>query len=205
MPYLQIFLYVDVFFIGVLATIAVRHGFAHLNLKKLSLPKGHTASQGGHLPPSVREHLLEEAQIGFRSVLNQSAKELQKDLEDTATEINKLVEKMGTEAVATELERYRAKLEKLTEDAEEKIGGAGAEIAEHQGNLKAKLEEEMAAEKQRLLAQIDTRLADAVSSFLIETMQHDVDLGAQTAYITKMLEEHKQEFTKGVADEAAAS
>lgn len=205
MPYLQIFLFVDVFFIGVLATIAVRHGFAHFNLKKLGLPKGHTTSQGGHLPPAVRERLLEEAQADFQSVLNHSAKELQKDLEGTATEINKLVEKMGTEAVASELERYRAQLVKLTEAAEEKIGGAGAEIAEHQQNLKAKLEEEMAAEKQRLLAQIDTRLADAVSSFLIETMQHDVDLGAQTAYITKMLEEHKQEFTKGVADEAANS
>jgi hypothetical protein len=45
-------------------------------------------------------------------------------------------------------------------------------------------------------------LADAVASFLIETMQHNVDLGAQSTYLTTMLEEHKTELTKGIIDEA---
>jgi hypothetical protein len=33
-------------------------------------------------------------------------------------------------------------------------------------------------------------------------MQHNVDLGAQSTYLTTMLEEHKTELTKGIIDEA---
>ena len=60
----------------------------------------------------------------------------------------------------------------------------------------------MLAEKQRLLQQIDTKLADAVASFLMETLQHNVDLGAQSAYLTAMLEEHKTDFAKELSDES---
>ena len=33
-------------------------------------------------------------------------------------------------------------------------------------------------------------------------MQHEIDLGAQTAYLTKMLDEHKAELVKELMDEA---
>lgn len=201
MTFLQLFLFVDVFIMGVVVAIAVRHGRTHLNLKNHVL-KGSAPTQNGHLPPSVRQHLLEEAQANFQSVLERSAAELQKDLKDTTAEINKQLEKLGTEAVGSELERFRSKLEELTKQAESQIGGASTEITDHQVQLKAKMDEEIAAQKKQLLEQIDTKLADAVASFLIETLQHNVDLGAQTAYLTSQLEEHKAEFTKGVADEA---
>jgi hypothetical protein len=61
--------------------------------------------------------------------------------------------------------------------------------------------EEVAAERQALIQQMETKLADGVASFLTETLQHNVDLGAQTAYLTAMLEEHKDELTKGLKDE----
>jgi hypothetical protein len=48
---------------------------------------------------------------------------------------------------------------------------------------------------------MDTKLADAVTSFLMETLQHNVDLGAQSAYLTAMLDEHKDELVKGVKHE----
>jgi hypothetical protein len=41
-----------------------------------------------------------------------------------------------------------------------------------------------------------------VVSFLIETLQHDIDLGAQSAYLTKVLEEHKDDFKQGVSSES---
>ena len=62
--------------------------------------------------------------------------------------------------------------------------------------------EEITNEKEKLIQQIDTRLADAVTSFLIETLGHNVDLGAQNKYLIEMLEEHKPELIKGVKDEA---
>lgn len=200
--YLLLFLLVDVFLIGVFAPLAIRHARAHYWHKKQAADtKGHVPMQNGHLPPSVREHLLEEAQRNFQRVLDTSAKELQQDLAATTVEIHKLVEKMGTEAVAGELQNYRAKLAELQKKTEEDMTGMREQITAHQEELKAKLAEEMAAEKQHLVEQIDTKLADAVASFLLDTLQHEVDLGAQTAYLTKTLEEHKTDFSKKVTDE----
>jgi len=49
-----------------------------------------------------------------------------------------------------------------------------------------------------MVAQIDTKLTDAVTSFLNETLQHNVDLGSQTDYIIGMLEEHKDTIAKEI-------
>ena len=64
-----------------------------------------------------------------------------------------------------------------------------------------KMQAELEAQKAQLIAQIDTKLADSVVAFLVETLQHDVDLGAQTQYLTKMLDEHKADFSGKVKDE----
>jgi hypothetical protein len=204
--FLQLFLLLDVFFMGALAATALRHAYAHFRPHQPDKPereKPHAPPmQNGHLPPSVREHLLEAAQANFQTVLDHSAAELAHDLEATAVQINKLVEKQGTEVIGKELEHYRTKLTELQEQTEGDIGGIRKQLDEHQAELKVKLAEEMEVEKQRLLTQIDAKLADAVGSFLLETLQHNVDLGAQSAYLTTMLEEHKADFTGKVADEA---
>ena len=111
------------------------------------------------------------------------------------------------------MQRYRALIDELRKQSETTAVGGQSKLAEHQAELSARLDErqieleaklsdEMIAEKQRLTQQVDTKLADAVASFLIETLQHNVDLGAQSAYLTAMLEEHKAELTKGIVDEA---
>lgn len=211
--FLQIFLLVNIFLIGVVTAIAVQHAFAHFRPRPPEANKPHPIPQNAHLPFEVRKHLLEAAQTHFETVLDRSAAELQHDLTTTTAQINKQLERLGTEIVNDEMKRYRTSLDDLRKQTEATINSAQAEIAEHQSELQAqltqkqteleaKLTEEIAIEKQHLAQQIDTKLADAVASFLIETMQHNVDLGAQSTYLTTMLEEHKAELTKGITDEA---
>lgn len=118
-----------------------------------------------------------------------------------------------TETIKGEAQRYQASLDALRNQAETTIGSAQTNIAKHQTELETKLVElkaelepklvkEIAAEKQYLIQQIDTKLADAVASFLVETLQHNVDLGTQSAYLTAMLDEHKAELVKEITDEA---
>ena len=103
-------------------------------------------------------------------------------------------------------------LDALRQQTEANINGAQTEITKHQTDLKtridakqaeleAKMVEEVNAEKQILVQQIETKLSDAVASFLTETLQHNIDLGAQSSYLTTMLEEHKDELLKGISDE----
>lgn len=202
-PYLAIFLLFDVFIIGVGVAVATRHGLAHFNPDKHDLEKRRPEPQGGHLPPAVREQLLAAATADFQNVLKRSAADLQKDLESTAAEIKKQLAKIGSEAAAKELEHYKGMLTQLQQQTEQDVAELHQTLDGSKEELKAKLAEEIAAEKQHLLQQIDSKLADAVSSFLLETLQHNVDLGAQSAYLTGMLEEHKDEFKKEVGGDNA--
>lgn len=211
--FLQIFLLFNVFLMGGLAIIAAQHAIAHFKPQPQEPEKPHrAAAHAVHLPPEVRKHLLEASQAKFQTVLDRSADELRHNLNSTAAQLNKHLEKLGNEIVSDDMKRYRENLNQLRNQAAAKIESAQAEIAEHQAMLKdkldkrqieleAKLNEEIAAEKQQLVQQIDTKLADAVVSFLTETLQHNIDLGAQGTYLTTMLEEHKTEIAKGIVDE----
>lgn len=223
---LQFFLLLNVFLIGAASALAIKHAYAHFKPEHHDAEKhrAHEQPQGGHLPVAVRQQLLQQSQANFQAVLDRSTAELQHDLQSTATQLNKQLEKIGNRIVADEMKRYESSLDKLRSQAQTTISTAQSSIEKHQAELEAKLTrrqtemeaqiaqrkaeletalvEEMAAEKQRLIAQIDTRLADAVASFLTETLQHNVDLGAQSTYLTAMLEEHKAELTRGVKDEA---
>lgn len=200
--YLAIFLLFDVFVMGVFASTAVRHGLAHFRPHEHDLEKSHLAAQSGHLPPSLREKLLAEAEANFRAVVTSAAKDLQKDLDATAEDIKKQVGKLGDEAENTEMEHYKATVVQLQDKTKDDLASIDKELAAQKAELKTKFAEDMATEKQRLLAQIDTKLGDAVGSFLLETLQHNVDLGAQTAYLMDMLEQHKADFAREVADDA---
>lgn len=204
---LQIFLYINVFIIGALTTIGVQHAYAHFKPHKKTEDKPKPSD--ARLPSEVREQLLQKSQNNFETVLSRSATELQRSLDETGDQLNKALNKLGTAMVGNELERYHADLEQIRKRVQDNLNGAQTELEKHQAELKAKMTEEveaerarqlqeLAAEQERLIKQIDTKLADAVASFLLETMQHNVDLGAQSAYLTAMLEEHKAELVKEI-------
>lgn len=211
--FLQLFLLLNVFLIGALTATAVRHARAHFRPVPVEVKKSHPSEQGAHLPAAVKERLLQAAQVKFQAVLDHSADELQHDLKTTSVQINRHLEKLGVAIVTSEMQHYRALIDELRKQSETTAVGGQSKLAAHQAELSARLDErqieleaklsdDMTAEKQRLTQQVDTKLADAVASFLIETLQHNVDLGAQSAYLTAMLEEHKVELTKGITDEA---
>jgi len=211
--FLQIFLLINVFLIGAVFATALRHAYAHFRPHSHDSEKIHqTAAQVVHLSPKVRDSLLQSAQDKFQTILNHSAEQLERDLKATVEQLNSRLEKLGTEIVGDEMRRYRMDLDQLRKQTEANITGAQTEITEHQTDLKAKIDkkqaeleaklvEEIANEKKILIQQIDTKLADAVASFLTETLGHNIDLGAQSTYLTSMLEEHKTELIKGINDE----
>ncbi len=98
---------------------------------------------------------------------------------------------------------FEAKLVELQTSIEGTLTNRQAEIDQlldkRRKELEAQLEAEMTAQKQHLVTQLDTKLADVVSSFLTETLQHDVDLGAQETYLLSQLEAHKEELKKGLS------
>lgn len=197
--WLQIFIYLQVFIIGALAVVAFRHGRAHyrpdrqIDLAALPPPP--------ELPPEVKRRLMEASEAQFQLVLKHTAEQLNSDLRGSSVQINHLVNNLAAEIVSGELEHYRIELGRLRNQASTQMGAIRAEVDKHKAAIEAKMDQEVAAERQRLIQQIDTKLGDAVASFLTETLQHNVDLGGQTAYLVGLLEEHKADFIKEVKED----
>ena len=205
---LEVFLLVDVFFVGVIAATAVRHARAHFSEK--AEPVQARALQPTtitpiDLPLRERERLVSETQTRFEEAVNASTAQLHQSLGMTATQLDELLKHLGAEIVSNELERYRVELSQLRQQAQTDMGAIKTEISGRQAELEKQAADELAAEKQHVLKQIDTKLGDAVSSFLVETLQHNSDLGAQETYLRTLLEEHKADFTREVDDERNAT
>lgn len=190
--YLRAFLIFDVFIMGALVAEALRHWLAHYR------PAKHDAEPHTHLTPAMREKLLEEAQASFERVLKETTHDLRADLESTAEQIKKHVEVVREQETAKELEHYKAVIAEMQNQTKTEAKDLDKQLAAQKAEMRAKLATEVADEKRRLLNQVDTKLSDAVSSFLMETLQHDVDLGAQGAYLMKQLEEHKADFVREI-------
>ena len=203
MTFLQIFLVINAFVIGGLLTIAVQHAYAHYRPQKIEEKKVPTAAldRTARLPIEVREQLLADAHKKYQLMLDRAGNELEKDLASTSGMLTDQLKRIGAKIVNDELEQYKGTLRDMHVQADEAINGGRKDIVAYQQEMRAKLAAEVAVEKDRLVGLIDTSLSDAVTSFLIETLQHDVDLGAQAPYLTSMLDAHKDEFKKGIVDE----
>lgn len=200
---IQAVIFVEVFAMGVLSAVAVRHAYAHFKPEKTEGkdPSAKPPVANYVMPPATREHLEQTARAQFETVVKHSVIKFQNELGVSSEQINNLVRHLATEIVGAEMERYRLQLSQLHQQADLDMNGIRAEVAKHETELKARLAAEISAEKQQLVKQIDTKLADAVASFLLETLKHNIDLGSQGAYLTALLEEHKADFIKEVADE----
>jgi len=208
--FLQIFLGINIFLIGVLTAVGIRHALAHFKPHAHDAEHPHRpAAQPTQISPEIKARLMKAAEAKLEAALERSSVQFEKSLQETTGRLDRQLERLGSKIISDEMARYNKALEELQAHTQLSISGAQSEIATHQEDLKAKLAErqaeleaqlaqEMDAKKEQLARELDTKLADAVASFLIETLGHDVDLGAQSAYLTKMLDEHKEEITKGI-------
>ncbi|HEX4775014.1 MAG TPA: hypothetical protein VH234_05865, partial [Candidatus Saccharimonadales bacterium] len=121
--FLQIFVYLQVFIIGVLATIAFRHAKAHYRTESHEPEAPLPPHPSAELPAEVKQRLLQASEAQFQQVLKHSATQLQGDLQVSAGQINNLVNHLAAEIVSGELERYRVELSRLSQQASAEMGG----------------------------------------------------------------------------------
>ncbi len=215
---LQIVLMTTIFLIGILTAVGFRHAREHFKPQTPEPEEIHSKqtvkkqAPEVHLSPAIKERLLMASQTHLQAVLNRSASELQHDLRNTSMHLNQQLRKLGAEIVSDEMKRYHNGLDQLRKQAEKTIVDATSEIAKHQADLKAKIDEQqtrlekelndkIASEKQLVTSQLDTKIADILTSFLTESLQHNIDLGSQNDYLLDTLKNHKAELIKEITDE----
>ena len=218
MTALQIFLLINAFLIGVAVTLAIHFWLAHRHAQKP------TKQQAVPLPAATREKLVKQAEENFQGIVNRSALQLQHDLGATGSQLNKLLEKFGTEVLDDEMKLFRSNVADIRAATQSALAGAqdeittqqtailqslatrqtelDAKLAARQTELEGQLEAGLAEEKARLTEQLQHKLNDAVLAFLLEALGHEADLGAQADYLIATLDANKEQLIKGVNSEA---
>jgi hypothetical protein len=212
MSFLQIFLMANAFLLGVVITLAVQYWLAHKRSQRPTAKGSSTAT----VPPAVRERIAKQAEVNFQGIVNRSALQLQHDLGATGTQLNKLLEKFGSDVLDDEMRLFRANVADIRANTQGALSGAQDQITEQQTailkslatrqaelderlnkrqtELEAELEQSFATQKDDLTKQLNEKLNDAVLAFLLETLGHEVDLGAQADYLVATLEANKAEL-----------
>lgn len=222
MDALQIFLTINVFILGAALALGIEHLWLHFHPRDFNIDPN-DPNGGVHLPMNVKERLLRVAETDYETVLNRSVNDFKGDLRATTTKINDQLTQLSGDILGEEMDRYKMTLHELRAKAEQTRSTAQTDVERHQAELEALIverqkmletkfmerhtalekqaEAEIIAVKNAYLKRIDTKLADAVTSFLSTTLQYNADLGSQGPYLLSELEKHKNELIKEVSDE----
>ncbi len=207
--YLQLFLGLNAFILGVVATLAYRHWHKHIRPgAETKTPEIADETQLA-LPEGFKEELLRASARDLGATLRSTRANFEQDLDKTSEHLNGLLEKFGSDIVNDEMNLFQARLKEIRESTADKIGATQTQTAEHQQELEAAIQarrveletamqNEIVAEKQHIITELDTKLSNAVTSFLLESLESEVDLGAQTPHLIAELEAHKDELMKEV-------
>lgn len=210
---LQIFLIIDALLIGIFIPIALKHAYEHFKKPKEQINK-HPSSipQPIRLSPEAREKLVQRTQANLQAIIDRAAAEFEHNLTTISNNLSKDFEKLASEIIANETKRYQLTIANLIKQVEENSKNANTEFTNNQTSigvelknteekLEAQLQAKIKEKQEKLIQDIDTKLADAVASFLTDTLQHNVDLGAQNDYLLATLEEHKDDLKGSVSDD----
>jgi hypothetical protein len=212
MNILDFILIANAFILGVVLTLAVEYGLAHRRGNKAPAKTQQTTP----IPAAFRERIAKQAEENFQGIVNRSALQLQHDLGATGGQLNKLLEKFGSEVLDDEMRLFRQNVSDIRGNTQSALSGAqdqiseqqtailkslvsrqaelDAKLAQRQSELEAELEQSFAVQKDDLTKRLNDKMNDAVLAFLLESLGHDVDLGAQTDYLITTLEANKAEL-----------
>ena len=131
--FLQIFLLVNVFVIGILVTLAIQHARDHYS----SHPT--PGADANVLPANLKASITNEAQQQYKTMMDNSVASLQQDLASTNHRLNEMLEKLVTYAVNAEMERYRESLDVLHQQNESVLRDSLRNTTQQHVDLKTKL------------------------------------------------------------------
>lgn len=201
LTFLQIFLIINVFLIGVVTTIAVRHAYVHFR------PHAHESDRPSrslkkafHLPAVVKERLIKASEAQFQAALDRAAEGLAHDLKVTATKLDDHLARLGTEVVGDELKRYHEGLEQLRRQNEAIIFSAQTEMAAHQADLKTKLAQHMAELETKIgqrEAEIEAKVAEDVAA---ERQRLNQEITTERQKLNQEVATERQKLNQEVTD-----
>lgn len=156
--------------------------------------------EGIGLDPKILTSLTTEAQTAYHASLVKQINDFDTKMNATSELINVELKRMSGDILSDQLVKYQNDLDVLRQQAMQTMSSVDEAAKSRQIELEAHMKMEIEAEKAKIIKQIDQNISEAVSSFLLETLRYNVDLGAQSSYLMTMLEEHKDDLKERVTN-----
>ncbi len=145
-----------------------------------------------------REELRNRGRLHFEKIIGENAMFLQQDLRLTTSQLNEYMKAEITAKLQEEFAKYEQSImdaKQLAIDAIEKTNTA---VEEQRTQLGEQLRQEVEAQKQHLLANFETNMADVVNHYVLAAVGNQIDLSDQLEYILAELEANKQAIIEDI-------
>lgn len=145
-----------------------------------------------------REELRNRGRLHFEKILGENAMFLQQDLRLTTSQLNDYMKEEITRELKEAFANYESAISDAKQLAVESIDKTKTAIDEQRQEMSEQLEKEISEEKARRIQLFDTRMAEIVNRYVLESIGSQIDLSDQLEYILGELEQNKQAIIEDV-------
>lgn len=150
------------------------------------------------LDDKAMQHIEKQITDQFDQVIHDATKRLKQSLNQTLSKVEQEVNNELTGAATEEFANYRKSVTALTKQNNDQLASLQKDFDTWRQSFSVQLEQTMAQERARTAEELDRRINDVVSSYLLEALGSNVDLGAQAPYIMQALDAHKEDIKKDI-------
>jgi hypothetical protein len=149
-----------------------------------------------------REELRNRGRLHFEKIIGENAMFLQQDLRLTTSELNEYMKKEITAKLKQEFAKYEESITDAKQLAIDSITKTNQAIDAERTALVQKLQQEIAADKQRELERFSAGMTKIVNYYLLSAIGDQIDLSDQLEYILASLEANKTAIIEDIKNGA---
>lgn len=145
-----------------------------------------------------REELRNRGRLHFEKIIGENAMFLQQDLRLTTSQLNDYMKDEIKRTLQEEFAKYEESISNAKDLALDTIQKTQAVIEQQRVVLEKEMNQEAAAEKQRIMDHFEKNMADIINHYILAAIGNEIDLTAQLDYIFQYLEENKTAIIEDV-------
>lgn len=145
-----------------------------------------------------REELRNRGRLHFEKIIGENAMFLQQDLRLTTSQLNEYMKAEITRKLQEEFNKYEQSIMDAKQMAIDSIEKTNQAIEDQRAVLSRQVQEQMDAEKNRLVEHFKKNTADIINHYIMLAIGDQIDLSDQLEYILAELEANKQAILEDI-------
>lgn len=139
-----------------------------------------------------RQELRNRGRLHFEKIIGENAMFLQQDLRLTTSQLNEYMKTEITNKLREEFSKYEQSITDAKQLAIDSINKTQEAIEQQRQVMSKQLQEEVAAERERIINNFEASMADVVNHYVLAAIGDQIDLNDQLEFILSELEANRE-------------